>query len=353
MGWIDEKLGITSSVVQAVLIVVWQYGMPILLAAFGLWLLIQPRLRLADTRRLNSSEAIANNNTLPLTDRTPFPDWPIRELFYYLQPNLVDDSASELWKIVGSKVHDQLSIGRLQIWGREFNPTSKDGAPLKEIDKSYWHHAAFSYWFLGDNQEEVNHTNIPQGSKLAKYCDLNVNKEQALRIWPKPSEDKPHKLVNSVKPVIGFTLIKRGAEPELHMLLRSEDKGDVTNTLDGGWPDHYVTETFFEFAIADELREAKQVQLRFDISRTSNSTYAGNVAHYSGAGAADVRQFGTGLPLTRIELTRDSFKINITHLVKQYTDNQMSFIGFRFFNPEAAKDQTKQFFVFGGHLEAY
>lgn len=165
-------------------------------------------------------------------------------------------------------------------------------------------------------------------------------------------QEQLHKTAIRDKAAIGFTLIKRGAEPELHMLLRPEERGDVTNTLDAGWPDHYVTETFLEFPLTDELREAKHVELRFDISRTSSSTYAGNVSHYAGTGTADIRQFGAGLLLTRIELTKDSFDINITQLVKQYTKDRVNFIGFRFYNPEAAKDQTKQFYVVGGRLEA-
>jgi hypothetical protein len=44
MGWFDEKLGISNEVVQRVLIVVWHYGIPAVLIAFGIWFLIQPRL---------------------------------------------------------------------------------------------------------------------------------------------------------------------------------------------------------------------------------------------------------------------------------------------------------------------
>lgn len=165
------------------------------------------------------------------------------------------------------------------------------------------------------------------------------------------SQKQSQKTVARDKAAVGFTLIKRGARPELHMLLRSDERGDVTSTLDAGWPDHYETETFLEFPLTDELRVAKNVELHFDISRTSSSTYAGSVGYYSGTGTADIHQFGVGSFLTRVELTKDSFEIDITQLVKRYLKNKVSFIGFRFYNPEAAKNQTKQFYVLGGHLE--
>jgi hypothetical protein len=165
------------------------------------------------------------------------------------------------------------------------------------------------------------------------------------------SQEQPRKVAIRDKTAIGFTLIKRGVEPELHMLLRPEERGDVTSKLDAGWPDHYTTETFLEFPLTDELRMAEHVELHFDISRTSSSTYAGNVSYYSGTGAANIYRFGAGSFLTRIELTKDSFEINITQLVKQYAKDKASFIGFRFYNPEAATNQTKQFYVLGGHIE--
>lgn len=352
MGWIDEELGISSLFMQHALIFAWHYGIPAALIAFGAWFLIQPRL----SGWPKSGAAKDESNASPVIDTTPFPDWTIRELFYYLRPDVVDDKDMELWKLVGSEVQDQLSIGRLQIWGREIQKPSRARAPLREIEKSYWSHAKFSYWFLAENHEDVNHTYPPQGTSLAEYSDLRINKAQALKIWPGQLGDKfaalPDESANGNKATIGYSLIKRGAEPELHMLLRPEERGEVTNTLDAGWPDHYVTETFLEFQLTDELRTAMHVELCFNVSRTSSSTHAGNVGHYAGTGTADINHFGAGLFLTRIELTKDSFEIDITQLVKQYTMDGASFIGVRFYNPEAANGQTKQFYVSGGHLKS-
>lgn len=186
VGWIDEELGISNLLVQRALIYVWHYGIPVALIAFGVWFLIQPRL----SGWPKSGAAKDESNVSLAIDTTLFPDWTIRELFFYLRPDVVDDKDLELWKVVGSQVQDQLSIGRLKIWGREIQKPSRTRAPLREIEKSYWSHALFSFWFLGENQVDKNHTYSPQGAGLTEYCDLGVNKAQALNIWPVPLADE-------------------------------------------------------------------------------------------------------------------------------------------------------------------
>ena len=187
MGWFDEQLGITDVVVQKTLFYAWQYGMPSVLALFGGWLLIQPRLNARKSDESISMETIANSSARPVVDLTPYPDWTIRERFFYLRPDLVENHEKQLWEHVGSEVKDQLSIGRLRIRGRIVNHAIRTRSPLTEIDKSYWARAVFSYWFLREGQEDNNHTYTPREySKQPEYYDLRVNKEQALRIWPEP-----------------------------------------------------------------------------------------------------------------------------------------------------------------------
>lgn len=190
MGWVDEKAGITNLVVQQLLIYSWQFGLPAVLAAFGILYYFQLQVNQQTSGSLISEESKYESDTSTATASTPFPDWTIRELFFYLRPDLVDDHTAVLWERVGSEVKDQLSIGRLQIWGREILRPNRIRTSLQEIEKSYWVQAVFSYWFLAENHEEVNHTFTNKGVNLTEYCDLRVNKAQALKIWPKPLVDE-------------------------------------------------------------------------------------------------------------------------------------------------------------------
>ncbi|HEY6018988.1 MAG TPA: hypothetical protein VIY48_03575 [Candidatus Paceibacterota bacterium] len=124
---------------------------------------------------------------LALNGSGTYPDWTIRELFYYLAPAGLTDSADELWKRVGAEVRDKFAVGQLRVWGRVIiTHQNRRRSALTEISKPYWMNASFLYWFLSEGHEEVNHTYPPQGSGLPEYCDLRVNKAQALSIWPVP-----------------------------------------------------------------------------------------------------------------------------------------------------------------------
>ncbi len=120
------------------------------------------------------------------TSSIPFPDWPIRELFFYIRPDLVDNHTDHTWEKVGLEIKDKLSIGQLKIWGRV---DGNERMPLSEINQDYWQLAEFTYWFLSDEDgaQFLVHA-VPriyrQHAGLPQYRDLQVNKEQAIRLWP-------------------------------------------------------------------------------------------------------------------------------------------------------------------------
>jgi hypothetical protein len=109
------------------------------------------------------------------------PDWTIRELFFYLSPN-VTDAKSKMWQKVGSEVRDKFSLGILQCWGREMG-ANRRRSPIKPIEKSYWHNAEFIYWFFDEKNRQSDHV---RNERLGiSYADLQVNKAEALAIkWP-------------------------------------------------------------------------------------------------------------------------------------------------------------------------
>jgi hypothetical protein len=122
--------------------------------------------------------------------QVPDADWPIRDLFYHIRPDLTDDPDSMLWKQVGADIRDAFSLGRLKVWGRIKSSDVADvllgeRSPLSEIDSDYWQHADFTYWFIAtdDDYSGRDHT-YPNGG-WPIYRDLRVNRAAALAIiWP-------------------------------------------------------------------------------------------------------------------------------------------------------------------------
>jgi len=117
--------------------------------------------------------------------------WPIHDLFYYLKPDIVDGDPNEtLWVAIGQLVRDKLALGTLKAWGR---PTKADligelvgdeemAAP-EPIGEDYWRRAKFSYTFLSRSGQFEIHT-YPDKKSDPAYCDVQLNKAQALLIWP-------------------------------------------------------------------------------------------------------------------------------------------------------------------------
>jgi hypothetical protein len=108
-----------------------------------------------------------------------YPNMTIRELFFHIRPDLIEEKR---WIEVGRDIVDHFSTGRLKVWGRPINRVGRRG-PMKSVDEpGYWTRAEFSYWFLKEDGRESAHTL----TGLPDYADLQVNREEALRIWPEP-----------------------------------------------------------------------------------------------------------------------------------------------------------------------
>jgi hypothetical protein len=122
--------------------------------------------------------------------RQIFPDWTIRELFFHIRPDLVDNHVGQgeekSWESVAKEVMDHFSTGRLKVWGRPILKPRRR-APLKLVDEpGYWTHARFTYWFLKEDGRRNSHTAAAPETGLFDYADLQVNREEALKIWPEP-----------------------------------------------------------------------------------------------------------------------------------------------------------------------
>jgi len=85
----------------------------------------------------------------------------------------------------------------------------KERNPPKQIDPSYWHDATFTFWFFQEGDKGRfgdSHTYPRHGSGLPDYCDIQVNRAEAISIWPDSSvaEDGPdwpiYELLWALKP---------------------------------------------------------------------------------------------------------------------------------------------------------
>jgi hypothetical protein len=151
----------------------------------------------SDSRRYDISDKVVQRLGEILTteaengSRSPngaYPDLTIRELFFHIRPDLIEESNKERWIEVGREVMDHFSTGRLKVWGRPIYRVGRRG-PMKSVNEpGYWAHAEFSYWFLKEDGRESAHTWVKAETGLPDYADLQVHREEALRIWSEPGK---------------------------------------------------------------------------------------------------------------------------------------------------------------------
>lgn len=151
-------------------------------------------------------------------NRRGYPDWPIRELCFHIRPDLIEDLDGMEWAEVGNDLKDKFSVGRLSVWGREksdwVGEIMNEKPALQPISMTYWPKADFTYTFLAEGNEQTDHTYAPEGYPV--YRDLQVNKRDALDIWP---------VTNRAEASHGHP------SPKRH--LTSEQKRRVANNLSG------------------------------------------------------------------------------------------------------------------------
>jgi hypothetical protein len=117
------------------------------------------------------------------------PDWPIRELFFHIQPDLLDRPDEAAWERIGNDLRDAFALNLIRVWGRPI--TSGIGKLLGErqalrlIDSGYWHSAYFTYSFFDETSGDAAHTYLERNSSLPEYTDLQINRAEALATWPR------------------------------------------------------------------------------------------------------------------------------------------------------------------------
>jgi hypothetical protein len=121
------------------------------------------------------------------------PNWPIHEVFSYLEPEVLDRPQDNLWQKAGDKIRDALSLGQLRIWGRPYKTKSGDWvgerAALRLIDKEYWEKAFFTYFFFDATAKDQTHCYADRDTGRPAYTDLQVNRSEALKLWPGEPDD--------------------------------------------------------------------------------------------------------------------------------------------------------------------
>ena len=122
------------------------------------------------------------------------PNWPLRELFCYIEPSLAEHHDPLVARDVGQDVLDKLSTMQLSAYGR---PDSGSGRrPLVYIPHDFWTRAEFTYWFLngeeGDDHRYLVHAKTEQPNGVLgtdhAYRDIQVNRREAMQIWRKKPE---------------------------------------------------------------------------------------------------------------------------------------------------------------------
>jgi hypothetical protein len=119
-----------------------------------------------------------------------FPDWPIRDLFFHIKPDLLENTHTPAspWETIGRNVIDRISTGQIQVWGRpvDFQRTLTP-SPLMLIPADRWERAEFTYFFFTEDASQAVHVICDRpgrGSDPWKYRDLQFNRAQVLGIWP-------------------------------------------------------------------------------------------------------------------------------------------------------------------------
>jgi hypothetical protein len=118
------------------------------------------------------------------------PSWTISELFLHIDPDFLEENR---WEKIGDELRDDLSAGRLCMWGRLIETDSGSWvgprAALKPIEKTYWYNAYFTYFFFHKETSDGVHCFADRKTGRPAYTDLQVNRRQALALWPGEPDD--------------------------------------------------------------------------------------------------------------------------------------------------------------------
>src|SRR6185312_2565253 len=71
------------------------------------------------------------------------PDMPIHDLFFHIQPDILENPDEHRWQALGREMMDKFGTGQLNVWGREIDPATKRGGALAPISPDYWRNRDF------------------------------------------------------------------------------------------------------------------------------------------------------------------------------------------------------------------
>lgn len=117
------------------------------------------------------TEAVAESRLVP--------NWPIRDLFFHIDPSILKNPYRDPEREVGRDVLDHLATGQLHAWGR---PTGGNGA-LVPIPQGFWKVGEWVMPFFGEDDAEQVHARYPASND--GFRNVQFNRAEALAIWPK------------------------------------------------------------------------------------------------------------------------------------------------------------------------
>jgi hypothetical protein len=120
----------------------------------------------------------------------PLPDMPIHALFSHIDPEFLtrtDDGVADRWDEVGNIIRDRAALGALKIWGRPVRDSVDrllgQTESLRLIEPLYWTMAFFTYSFFDSTSGTAPHTYLEHGRSGVEYTELQVNRNEVLRVW--------------------------------------------------------------------------------------------------------------------------------------------------------------------------
>jgi hypothetical protein len=233
------------------------------------------------------------------------PNWPIHELFSHLEPEALARPEQNLLENASDRIRDALALGRLHIWGRLYKTDMGEWvgerASLRPIDKIYWYKAYFTYLFFDVTATDAAHCYADRTTGTPAFTDLQVNRTQALKLWPGEPDDLaegyPNVRVADNPGVIG--LFTGSERPKLIALLGAEKLTSWARVSSRISSDHVTLEgniwesrSFKFIPKGDDPGTINQTYLR--VSRDGNSSHYDVCLNY-----AQLRRVWPQLPITR------------------------------------------------------
>ena len=191
--------------------------------------------------------------------------WTIGELFQHIDPDFLENKH---WEKIGDELRDALSEGRLTMWGRlketDSGPWVGPRAALAPIEKTYWYKAYFTYFFFHEQTNDGVHCYADRKTGRPAYTDLQVNRSEALVIWPGESDDIAE----------GYPNVRVADSPAVIDLFEGKDRAKLIALLAG---EKITTWARHGMGVANDLLKRsgqiwKDNSFRFDPKREGTGT---------------------------------------------------------------------------------